>query len=76
MEWRPNPGETRTVPIHPELTLLLVCMNCHQPTKDYVARRTAEGRTNKEILCCLKRYIVRETSPACRALRVWEGRQR
>jgi hypothetical protein len=25
-------------------------------TKDYVARRTAEGRTKKEILRCLKRY--------------------
>jgi len=29
-------------------------------TKDYVARRTAEGRTKKEILRCLKRYIARE----------------
>jgi transposase len=56
--------------------MALVRMHCRQPTKDYVARRTAEGRTSKEILCCLKRYIVRETSPACRALRVWEGRQR
>jgi len=56
--------------------MALVRIHCRQPTKDYVARRTAEGRTSKEILCCLKRYIVRETSPACRALRVWEGRQR
>jgi len=30
-------------------------MHCHQPTKEYVARRTAEGRTKKEILRCLKR---------------------
>jgi len=36
-------------------------MHCHQPTKDYVARRIAEGRTKKEILRCLKRYIARET---------------
>ena len=35
-------------------------MHCHQPTKDYLARRTAEGRTKKEILRCLKRYIARE----------------
>ena len=38
-------------------------MHCHQPTKDYVARRTAEGRTKKEILRCLKRYIAREIFP-------------
>jgi len=40
--------------------IALVRMHCHQPTKDYVARRTAEGRTKKEILRCLKRYIARE----------------
>ena len=41
--------------------IALVRMDCHQPTKDYVARRIAEGRTKKEILRCLKRYIARET---------------
>jgi transposase len=41
--------------------IALVRMHCHQPTKDYVARRIAEGRTRKEILRCLKRYIARET---------------
>lgn len=30
--------------------IALVRMHRHQPTKDYVARRTAEGRTKKEIL--------------------------
>jgi hypothetical protein len=35
-------------------------MHCHQPTRDYVARRTAEGMSKKEILRCLKRYIARE----------------
>ena len=40
--------------------ITLVRMHCHQATKDYVARRTAEGRTKKEILRCLKRYIARE----------------
>ena len=40
--------------------IALVRMHCHQPTKDYVARRIAEGRTKKEILRCLKRYIARE----------------
>ena len=41
----------------------LVRMRCHQPTKDYIARRTAEGKTKTEIMRCLKRYIARETYP-------------
>jgi uncharacterized protein (DUF2164 family) len=36
-------------------------MRFHQPTIDYVARRTAEGRTKQEIIHCLKRYLARET---------------
>jgi transposase len=32
----------------------------HQPTKDYLARRTAEGLSKKEIIRCLKRYVARE----------------
>lgn len=33
----------------------------HDPrTKAYVARRTAEGKTTKEIVRCLKRYVARE----------------
>jgi transposase len=35
-------------------------VGCHQPTKEYVARRTAEGKTKTEIMRCLKRYIARE----------------
>jgi hypothetical protein len=38
-------------------------MHCHHPTKDYVARRAAEGKTKTEILRCLKRYIAREVFP-------------
>jgi hypothetical protein len=38
-------------------------MGCHQQTKDYVARRTAEGKTKTEITRCLKRYIAREVFP-------------
>jgi transposase len=33
---------------------------CDPRTKAYVARRTAEGKTKKEIIRCLKRYIARE----------------
>lgn len=40
-------------------------MRCHQPTKDYVTRRTAEGKTKTEIMRCLKRYIAGD---ACRLL--------
>jgi transposase len=32
----------------------------HQPTKDYMARRTQEGLSKKEIIRCLKRYVARE----------------
>jgi hypothetical protein len=38
----------------------LVRMRCHQPTRDYVARRITEGKTKTEIMRCLKRYIARE----------------
>ena len=34
--------------------------NTHQPTVDYVARRTAGGRTRREIIRCLKRFLARE----------------
>jgi transposase len=43
--------------------IALVRMGCHQPTKDYVVRRTAEGKTKTEITRCLKRYIAREVFP-------------
>jgi transposase len=33
---------------------------CHRPTKDYIARRTTEGRTPREITRSLKRYIARQ----------------
>jgi len=38
-------------------------MGCHQPTRDYVARRTAEGKTKTEIMRRLKRYIARKVFP-------------
>jgi transposase len=43
----------------------------HDPrTKAYAARRTAEGKTKKEIIRCLKRYIAREIYNAlCRPQR-------
>ena len=35
-------------------------MRGHQPTLDYVRRRTAEGKSKPEIIHCLKRYVARE----------------
>ena len=35
-------------------------MRGHQPTLDYVRRRTREGKTKPEITRCLKRFVARE----------------
>jgi transposase len=32
----------------------------HATTRAYVARRTAEGLSKREIMRCLKRYVARE----------------
>ncbi|SDB79732.1 Transposase [Raineyella antarctica] len=41
-------------------TIVLSRQRYHQPTKDYTARRTAQGKTPREIKRCLKRYIARD----------------
>jgi hypothetical protein len=40
--------------------IALVRMSSCSHTRAYVERRTKEGRTKREILRCLKRYIARE----------------
>jgi transposase len=40
--------------------IVLVRMRHDTVTRTYVARRRAEGRTNLEIMRCLKRYVARE----------------
>ncbi|WP_237767508.1 hypothetical protein [Serinicoccus sp. CUA-874] len=35
-------------------------MRSDPTTRDYVARRTAEGKTTREIRRCLKRYTTRQ----------------
>jgi hypothetical protein len=35
-------------------------MACDQRTRRYVERRTSEGKSKKEIIRCLKRYVARE----------------
>jgi transposase len=32
---------------------------CHQPTRDYIARRLADGKSTREAIRCLKRYLTR-----------------
>lgn len=41
-------------------SITLTRMSHHPPTRAYVERRRAEGRTTKEIRRCLKRYIARQ----------------
>jgi transposase len=40
--------------------VVLVRMRHHEPTRAYFERRTAEGLSKREIIRCLKRYVVRE----------------
>jgi transposase len=43
--------------------LYMIClsrMRRDQRTQEYVARRTAEGKSKREIIRCLKRYVARE----------------
>ncbi len=35
-------------------------MSTDQRTADYVAKRTADGKSKREIMRCLKRYVARE----------------
>lgn len=40
--------------------VVIVRMRWPEPTKTYVARRTAQGLSKREIIRCLKRYVARE----------------
>jgi transposase len=40
--------------------IVTVRMRWHQPTMDYVARRTSQGLSKKDIIRCLKRFVARE----------------
>ena len=44
-------------------TIAMVRMRSEERSRAYVARRTAEGLSHKEIQRCLKRYIAREIYP-------------
>src|SRR4028119_1389552 len=50
--------------------IVVVRMRSHQPTIEYVRRRTAEGKSKPEIIRCLKRFVAREIfGYLCRAPR-------
>jgi len=51
LTWMQEQGDILTIGVE---------MRHHQPTRDYVERRTAEGLSKREIIRCLKRYIARE----------------
>jgi hypothetical protein len=40
--------------------IVMVRLTCDQRTKQYMARRTTEGLSSREIIRCLKRYVARE----------------
>ena len=45
---------------------MITRMSSHPPTRAYVARRTKDGLSTKEIIRCLKRYVAREVYPHLR----------
>jgi transposase len=46
--------------------IVVVRLRWHQPTRVYLARRTKEGLSKREIIRCLKRYVAREVFAALR----------
>jgi transposase len=40
--------------------IVMVRLSCDQRTRQYMARRTTEGLSTREIIRCLKRYVARE----------------
>ena len=64
--YRLNPGGDRQA--NRALHMIAVCRLRHCPrTRAYAERRTTEGKTKKEIMRCLKRYIAREVHASLRA---------
>jgi transposase len=47
--------------------IVVVRLRWHQPTRDYLARRTRQGLSKREIIRCLKRYVAREVFTALQA---------
>jgi hypothetical protein len=63
---RLNPGGNRAA--NRTLYMIAIVRLRYSPhTRDYVARRTADGKSKREIIRCLKRYIAREIYYTLRA---------
>lgn len=45
-------------------TIVITRLSSHEPTRAYMTRRLAQGRTRKEVIRCLKRYIANEVHRA------------
>jgi hypothetical protein len=63
---RLNPGGDRQAN-HALWRIVFTRMGSDPATRAYVERRTAEGKSKKEIIRCLKRYVAREVYPHLRA---------
>jgi transposase len=63
---RLNPGGDRQAN-HALWRIVFTRIGSHPATRAYVERRTAEGKSKKEIIRCLKRYAAREVYPHLRA---------
>jgi transposase len=63
---RLNPGGNRQAN-HALWRIVFTRMSSDPATRGYVERRTAEGKSKKEIIRCLKRYVAREVYPHLRA---------
>jgi hypothetical protein len=59
VHYRLNRGGDRQLNRAPH-TIVLLRERYHEPTKRYVARRTAEGKSQREIRRCLKRTVARQ----------------
>jgi transposase len=46
---------------------------CHPETRDYIARKTAEGKTSREAIRCLKRHLARRVWHLLRAPHPGQG---
>lgn len=40
--------------------IVITRMRAHQPSLDYIKRRTAQGKAKSDIIRCLKRFVARE----------------
>ena len=49
--------------------IAIVRLRCHKPTRDYMAKKTREGKGKLEIIRCVKRFIAREAYRALISIR-------